>query len=251
MRLTLLNWNIKCGSDRGPLKNGWPRRKLALKEALSGERFDILSVQEGLLGQLKFLQDSLPEFERVGVGRTDGQSAGEHCAIFFSRKRFELRSRGDFWLSPTPQKPSRSFDPPPLPPRICSWALLKERASGVEFRVFNTHFPLTGPARRKSAGVLIEEMAKIHPDVPAILSGDFNSRPGSAPLRAIEASGWTRVGDGTRTFHLKGVALVCPLDAGSLPVRSGSRTNTGSFKRTRMGFIRPTHFGISATLTTA
>src|SRR5258706_4934068 len=84
MRVTILNWNIKCGSDKGQITNGWPKRKVALQTALATERFDIFSVQEGLQAQMEFLQECLPDFERRGAGRTDGVSEGEHCAIYFS-----------------------------------------------------------------------------------------------------------------------------------------------------------------------
>ncbi len=142
MQITLLNWNIKCGCNTGLLQNGWPKRKLPLKEALTSERFDVLCVQEALLDQLRFIDGFLPRYQRFGAGRTDGISAGEHCAIYILKERFEATHDGTFWLSATPKKPSRSFDPPPLPPRVCSWVALRDKQTGKRARVFNTHFPL-------------------------------------------------------------------------------------------------------------
>jgi len=245
MRLSLLNWNIKCGTDRGPLSNGWARRKLALKAALAGERFDILNVQEALQNQLEFIQDCLPHFRRCGVGRTDGAAAGEHCAIFFDRRCFRLEDSGTFWLSLTPEKPSRSFDPPPFPPRVCSWVVLIERHNGTAFRVFNTHFPLSGTARKKSASVLIDQVKRIHPEKPMVLSGDFNSRPGSIPRKTIEASGLRNAGR-ARSWHIAGRGLV-DLDA----IYSSSEWTILNHKilRSKINGVHPSdHFGLSAEL---
>jgi endonuclease/exonuclease/phosphatase family metal-dependent hydrolase len=215
LQLSILTWNIKCGADSGVLKNGWPTRKRALKEVLAAERFDVLCIQEGLSNQLRFMDECLPDYQRFGVGRTDGVSAGEHCSIFVARKRFEQVDDGTFWLSDTPGKPSRSYDLPPLPPRVCSWTLLREKDSGRRFRVFNTHFPLMIGARKKSATVLVAEFAKVHPKSPALLTGDFNCRPGTAPRKIFEQHGLRDAEvactgkNATKTWHLRGRPVIC------------------------------------------
>ncbi len=78
----LLTWNILHGQEHGPpwRQNNWPARKQGLGEVLRQALPDILFVQEARAGQLTFLDATLPRHRRIGVGRDDGQSGGEHCA---------------------------------------------------------------------------------------------------------------------------------------------------------------------------
>src|SRR5258708_1658567 len=82
--IRVLTWNILCGQDDGPPweQHQWPARKAALAQALREAQPDILLVQEARSGQLAFLDESLPGYRRVGVGRDDGKSGGEHCAVY-------------------------------------------------------------------------------------------------------------------------------------------------------------------------
>ena len=86
--IRVLTWNILHGTERGMpwTRYGWPIRKKAIAMALAGTRPDILCVQEALDDQVMYLAGRLPEHRRVGVGRDDGRSSGEHCAIFFDRR---------------------------------------------------------------------------------------------------------------------------------------------------------------------
>lgn len=86
--------------------NAWPQRREAVKALVRYHGFDLLGTQEGLIDQIRDLEQ-MGEYTRVGRGRDDGQDAGEHSAIFFRKARFELLANGDFWLSPTPEVPSR------------------------------------------------------------------------------------------------------------------------------------------------
>src|SRR5262249_42535125 len=96
----VITWNIHCGQEEGlPWKQcDWPTRKHALRSALEEAHPDILCVQEATPDQVVFLEQALPDHRRVGGGRDDGKSAGEHCAIFFRRKRFAEQTSGTFWL---------------------------------------------------------------------------------------------------------------------------------------------------------
>ena len=106
--IRVLTWNILHGTERGMpwTRFGWPVRKNALKTALAAVRPDILCVQEALEEQLDFLAGVLQGHERVGVGRDDGRSAGEQCAIFFDRNRFLELGGGTFWLEEPVDEPA-------------------------------------------------------------------------------------------------------------------------------------------------
>src|SRR5262249_27229182 len=79
----------QCGRSEGPpwKQFDWPVRKRALRAALDQIQPDILCVEEATPEQVAFLEETLPGHGRGGIGR-DGESAGEHCAIYFDRLRF-------------------------------------------------------------------------------------------------------------------------------------------------------------------
>ncbi len=206
--INITTWNIQYGSDNGPDSNGWPKRKHALKAALEAQKPQILCVQEALAGQIDFLEKLLPEHGRIGVGRDDGKTAGEFCAIFFAKERFKLIDSGTFWLSETPEQPGKTWDDPYQ--RTCAWARLQDNVTKKSFRIFATHFPLKVNAREKATPVLLKKIAEIHPEEPVMLAGDFNCGPDSPTWRAIAESGLIDSAQHSApTWHYGGLGLVC------------------------------------------
>jgi len=120
--LKVLTWNIRVGRDQGLNKNAWPRRKHLFRQVLQAEKPAIFCAQEALQGQLAYLQEALPHHGRVGVGRDDGKAEGEHCAIFYDRRRLKLVQSGSFWLSETPEQPSSTWNRRGARWKIWSWS---------------------------------------------------------------------------------------------------------------------------------
>jgi UDP-N-acetylmuramate-alanine ligase len=88
-------------------------------DQLNFEHPDIFGTQEVLVAQLHDLLHGLDGYGSIGVGRDDGKEAGEYSAIFYNKKRIAACSdQGDFWLSPTPDKPSLGWDAACI--RICT-----------------------------------------------------------------------------------------------------------------------------------
>jgi endonuclease/exonuclease/phosphatase family metal-dependent hydrolase len=157
-----------------------------LLDTASGLDADILGFQEPVAEQVDALAAVLPGHRLVGVGRDDGIRAGEWSAIFVREERLEVVESGSFWLSPTPDVPgSRGWDAPRIP-RLCTWALLRERATGQRLCVSNSHWDHEGEtARRHSAGMIAARLAARPAGVPAIVTGDFNCGPDSAAVRYL------------------------------------------------------------------
>ena len=148
------NLRLNVASD-GP--NAWPHRRDAVRALIRYHEIDLLGTQEGLTDQIEDLAE-MPGLARVGVGRDDGQRGGEHAAIFFRTERFALLATGDFWLSPTPEVPSKGWDARCCK-RLASWARLSDRANGREFFAFSVHFDHEGVvARRESAQLMLRQM---------------------------------------------------------------------------------------------
>ena len=182
--LTVMSWNIRYNNPGDGL-NAWPHRKDWVAEIISGNKIDIAGFQEVLVGQFEDLKQRLPDMEAYGVGRDDGKAAGELSPVFFRRDRFELLEKSTFWLSPTPDEPgSKGWDA--ALPRIASWLKLKDRQSGSVFFVVNTHFDHKGEkARTESAGLIVGKLQKEFSGHPVLLTGDFNTTPGTPPYQTL------------------------------------------------------------------
>lgn len=173
MNIATYNLRLNIPSDG---VNAWPNRKEWVKDLIQYHSFDIFGVQEALYDQMMDL-DSLPGFDYVGAGRDDGKHGGEYSAIFYNTKKFSVIKTGTFWLSSTPEKPSKGWDA--AYPRVCTWAYFKEISSGKSFYMFNTHFDhISEKARENSAKLILEKIQELVPgNVPVVITGDFNSDP--------------------------------------------------------------------------
>ena len=183
-----LSYNIRYDghSDLAP---DWSQRKTPIIAQLQSARPTIIGFQEVLKNQLEDLSKALPSFRVIGVGRDDGKSAGEFAPIFFDTARYQMLQSGTFWLSPTPDIPSKGWDA--ALKRICTYALLQSKYDGKKLWVLNTHFDHIGEAARlHSAQLLIEKFAEFTQIVnaPMLLLGDFNAEPDSPAYLLFKGS---------------------------------------------------------------
>lgn len=181
--INLLSYNIRYDNPRDTV-NAWERRKDEIAGMVKFHQIHLFGVQEALPHQLKDLKDLLPGFDWVGVGRDDGKNKGEFSAIFYQPAFFDLQESGTFWLSETPEEPSKAWDA--ALPRICTWAKMEIKDSGNSFYIFNTHFDHVGEqARINSAKLIMGKIAEMAAGEPVVLMGDFNVQPGSEVYQTI------------------------------------------------------------------
>ncbi len=146
---------------------------------------DVFGIQEGLLRQLEYLNEQLPGYQRIGVGRDDGKDGGEFSALFFKKDRFKLLDSGTFWLSETPDVVSKGWDA--ALPRVCTYVRLRDKQAKKNLWVFNTHFDHVGKtARKESAELILKKIReKNTANEPVIVMGDFNAEPAEAPIAVL------------------------------------------------------------------
>lgn len=168
--------------------NLWVNRAPVVTSMIRFHQFDVLGTQEGLGNQIDDLNKQLPEYQHYGLGRNDGKDAGEHSVIFFKRDKFTLLNKGDFWLSQTPEKPSKGWDAKLN--RICSWVYLQDVKSKKKFYFFNVHYDHQGKvAREESSKLILERIKTIAGKEPVILTGDFNGDHASSWYQRVAESG--------------------------------------------------------------
>lgn len=182
LELRLMTWNLRYASVQPP--HAWSERRPLMQELIRREAPDVLGTQEGLYGQLLELAAGLPEYDWIGQGRAGG-STDEFCAVFYRRDRFEAVTYHHFWLSDTPETVG-SMTWGNQYRRMVTGVRLRDRGTGREVEVWNTHFDHEVQiARQKSAALIRDRLAAIPSDLPFVLVGDFNAIAGASPSHQI------------------------------------------------------------------
>lgn len=183
--LTVMSYNVKISGDglravekRAPHIIGTVKEKAP----------DSIGFQETDKTWVETLAAGLPEYAHVETYREDGAEKGEASAIFYLKDKYELVETGHFWLSETPNVPSKGWDA--ACERICSYAILKDKETGFVYAHFNVHFDHVGTqAPTKSVELVSAKIAEIAPDIPVVFTGDFNLDEGSENYNNLLACG--------------------------------------------------------------
>nr|WP_297783652.1 endonuclease/exonuclease/phosphatase family protein [uncultured Allomuricauda sp.] len=182
--IDIITYNIRYDNpDDAP--NNWDNRKEFLISQLNFYGPDVFGIQEGLIHQVKEIDNGLEEYDYFGVGRDYGDERGEHTAIFYNTKRLTLMEQSTFWLSTTPEKPSKGWDA--ALPRTCTYGVFENKSDGEKFIVFNTHFDHVGvKAREESSKLILEKINELNTkNYPVVVTGDFNLESNSPGVQVI------------------------------------------------------------------
>ena len=174
--ITVMSYNIRLDVASDSL-NRWDNRKDFLIGQLNFYEPEIFGIQEGLLHQLEEIKKGMAGYNYIGKGREDGFKNGEFSAIFYNTEKLEVLEENTFWLSETPEIPSKGWDA--AIKRVCTYGLFKIKGRAQNFWVFNTHFDHIGEeARKESVFLIIEKIQELNKqDLPVILTGDLNLEP--------------------------------------------------------------------------
>jgi endonuclease/exonuclease/phosphatase family metal-dependent hydrolase len=187
-RILTCNIRVPLAADK-EAGNGWEDRRELCAEVIAAHDGDIICLQECRANQLAYLKERMPEYDSYGLSNP-GPEFTPNNAILYLRERYELVSAGGFWLSETPHVAgSKSWDSAVV--RFTNWVHLRERETGRELRVWNTHLDHIGQeARREQARLLVEGMAAMdRAGVPQVLTGDMNAYEGHAAIAVLKSGG--------------------------------------------------------------
>ena len=179
--LRVMSYNIRLDLASDGI-NQWSERREQLVGQIRLMRPAILGLQEVVPGQKADLEAALPEYQFLGVPRDDGRSRGEYSNLAIDREAFRIGPSGTFWLSPTPEIPSKGWDA--AYPRIATWAKLVRRSDGRRFLALNTHLDHQGQQARLEAArqILRFIAARRAAGETIIVTGDLNAEPASPPM---------------------------------------------------------------------
>jgi endonuclease/exonuclease/phosphatase family metal-dependent hydrolase len=208
--VSIMTFNIRCDTPEDG-DNRWDNRKEFACDIVRERAPDVVGLQEANRHQLDVFTEGLPEYVEVGVGR-EGDREGEYAPILYKSNRFNLAASGTFWLSKTPDKPSRDWESACL--RICTWVQFYDKASKQTFFVYNTHLDHKSQlARMNGIELIMKRMSESRANHPAILMGDFNAEEDNPVIAFLNK----RLSDTFRVRHPNAQAAGTCHAFGALP----------------------------------
>ena len=138
---------------------------------------DSFGVQEATAEWMAALDADLEMYDWVGADMDSGGNpldGGVASPVFYLRDRFGLVDSGNFWLSDTPDVPSKY--PGASRKRICTWALLKDKSTGETFVHINSHFDHVSEEARLQGGIIVNRFIEERfADTPVVFTVDLNT----------------------------------------------------------------------------
>ena len=177
--IVLMSTNVRFYNPLDFFKQSWFYRADLIVDDINAVKPDIIGFQEATFLHYDYLKAAM-----VGYGSEiayrDDFILSEGCPIFYRTDKYERVDGGSFWLSETPEVMSKSWGS--MHYRICVYVILREKESGREFVVFNTHLDhKSEEARIKGIRVVLDKIREFG-DLTAFLMGDLNAEPDSETI---------------------------------------------------------------------
>lgn len=183
--IRVMSFNIRYG-DLGVLTA--EDRYYMIEQTVEQGKPDSLGVQEATPEWMAYLDEALEDYDYVGVGRDNGVDEGEYSAIFYLRDKYTAVDSGTFWLSDTPDEVSKGWGADCY--RICTWVILEDNKTGVQYVHMNAHFDYANDDVRYNSADLILEKAKEFGDIPVVYTADMNFSEDSEYFEYMLADGY-------------------------------------------------------------
>lgn len=181
--LKVMSFNIRFDTpaDSGDL--AWSARQKPIRRMFDDTQPDIIGMQEPRLNMLEATYALLPEYTHFKIEANDSitDPMTGNILIFYRTDRFSPVDSGYFWLSATPERPSRPWDSTDSHYRCALWLKMKDLRDGSTFYFCTTHFPykkapVDTEVRARCAALIVERMKEIAgDDVPVFVTGDMNA----------------------------------------------------------------------------
>ena len=176
----------KRPNKKAPQERLWENSRDIVAQMIVDADWDIFGVQEG--GNL--VRQELPRlvkerggkyewwFQRPDPSIPENEDTNLANGMVWRKDRFKVTNKQVFWLSPTPDTPSKAWEEKVRHWRFVMSATVKDKKTGLEFIFMVTHCPLMTSTREKSAHLIIEREKKLNPDNKVVIFvGDMNSQP--------------------------------------------------------------------------
>lgn len=187
--LTVMTYNVLCSfcnKDFDP----WEQRLGYFADIIARHDPDLIGLQELFLGEeVEQIVETAPGYAALWW-QDDQQVYFKDYAdsvILYRVSKFEVVENGYYWLSETPDEALSGGWADANLPRLVAWAVLQRLSDGRQFYFASTHFDNNPPNQEMSAPLFVERTALYATDMPAIVVGDFNSKPDSPAYATLTA----------------------------------------------------------------
>ena len=184
--LRVATYNIQYPTNVFP----WEKRIDPLVKLIKQYKFDVFGSQEPFLPQIEDMMKHIgDEYDWIGTCiNGDNTSRNKHfCPIFYRKDRVELLRTETVYYAEAPKTAGYGA----YSERHLIWAQFRDKLTGKEFYIFNSHFDHVGlEAVEISAEILVRTVKEVAAGMPAFLTGDFNTNEDTETYRTIVSSGF-------------------------------------------------------------
>ena len=177
--IVVMSANVRYLAPTDVIYKSWFYRARLMREDIELVSPDIVGFQEVTGVHYDYLLHILEGYDSTITYR-DNSWFSEGCPIFYRTDRYEKVDGGTFWLSETPDEMSKSWDSSHY--RIATYLILRDKTTGEELVVFNTHLDNKSQEARIEGIRLVVDKIREFGDLPAILMGDLNATPSSETI---------------------------------------------------------------------
>ena len=174
--LMVMSFNVRgANNDEENDFDKWENRRDACCEMIKYVRPIIMGCQECEQEQRDYIKARCPGYDVVGRGRNE-DGTGSQTAIFYLRDSISVLGSGTFWLTNTPDVPSRL--PGANQNRIATWIKACHLSSDSVFYIINTHLTSTKDkydVRNTQISLILDFVKKNFGEgYPIVMTGDWN-----------------------------------------------------------------------------
>lgn len=189
--IKVMSFNVRLNTTEDNYRNEWFYRKEAVIEVIEDHKPSVIGFQEAkYTDQWIYIKSALEkDYDGWGVDRDNGEENpknGETMGILYNKAKVKKIDGGTFWLSGTPDKPSKGWDG--ACNRTATWGIFEHIATGKKFCYINTHLDHKGKeAQKEGMKLIVKKFKEYNPDGFAqFLTGDLNVKSDNAALDVLK-----------------------------------------------------------------
>lgn len=190
VKVMSFNVRMKTNETSG-MYNNWDFRKYDAIDLIKDHKPTVIGFQEAkYTDQWIYIKSALEkDYVGWGVDRENGEENpknGETMGILYDKSKVKKIDGGTFWLSGTPDKPSKGWDA--ACERTATWGIFEHIATGKKFCYINTHLDHKGTtARIEGMKLIVKKFKEYNPDgFVQFLTGDLNVKSDNAALDVLK-----------------------------------------------------------------
>ena len=182
--ITVMSFNVRGFTTEDTGKRSWFYRAKLQRSLIAEVQPDIIGFQEATDNTIWYVTHHLKGYEFL-IAKTNFEENEKNMYIAYRADRFKCEAQGWFWLSETPDVPSKSWNTACV--RTAAYVNLVDNLSGKRFTVCDTHLDhVSRDARTNGMQVILDKKAEFEAD-RFILLGDMNcSSASQAYHKAID-----------------------------------------------------------------